>query len=254
MSAPRWLTESPVAHRGLHMASAGTIENTVSAARAAAEAGFAIECDVQLTRDGEAVVFHDFTLDRLTDGTGRLDGRTAAELAAIPFRVTGDRIPTLGTFLDTIGGRVPLFIEIKSRFDGDHALARRVAAILSGRSDPVAIMSFDETIVEALDTLAPDRPHGIVAMDDYSGREWDTIPPERKRSLAGLLHVGRTKPDFLAWHVKALPHAVPNLARYFGLPVLTWTVRTAADREKAAAYADQTIFEGFDPRARPIGP
>lgn len=247
MPAPAWLTERPAAHRGLHEAEHGVIENTPTAARAAVEAGFAVECDVQLTADGEAVIFHDFTLDRLTTATGRIDQRSTADLVGIAFKATGDRMPTLEGFLDLIAGRAPVFVEIKSRFDGGLTLTRRVAEILRGREEPIAVMSFDEAIVEALSALTPGRPRGIVAQAPPSDPQ--QLPPQtsRRRSPASLLHLDHARPDFLAWRVRDLPHPVPDFARRSGLPVLTWTVRTPEERQTAAAFADQIIFEGFMP-------
>jgi glycerophosphoryl diester phosphodiesterase len=245
MVAPSWLTQRPVAHRGLH--GQGRLENTTSAAAAAIDKGFAIECDLQLSADGEAVVFHDFALERLTGGTGRVDALTAQKLSTLSYLGSEDRIPTLAAFLDAIGGRVPVLIEIKSRFDGDLRLARRTAETLKGRGDPVAVMSFDDAIVEAFIALAPGRPRGIVAEAHYHDHGPVKIDPTRKAALAGLMHVSRSKPDFIAWNVKDLPHPLPSLARHFGMPVLTWTVRTAEDRQKATAHADQMIFEGFVP-------
>ena len=67
MAAPDWLTARPIAHRGLHDRAASRPENTLAAARAAVAGGFAIECDVQLSADGEAMVFHDAALGRLTE-------------------------------------------------------------------------------------------------------------------------------------------------------------------------------------------
>jgi len=247
MPAPSWLTAQPVAHRGLHVVADRVLENTPGAALAAVARGFAIECDVQLTADGEAVVFHDFTLDRLTGESGRIDTRTAAALAGIVFRDSDDRIPTLGDFLDLVGGRVPVVVEIKSGFDGNLALTRRVAEVVAGRDDPIALMSFDPAIVEALAELAPGRPRGITAEANYDHGEWARLPAAMQKSLGHLLHMEHSRPDFLAWHVKDLPHAAPNMARYFGMPVLTWTVRTPEDRETAMQYADQMIFEGFVP-------
>jgi glycerophosphoryl diester phosphodiesterase len=72
VNAPAWLTERPIAHRGLHDAASGVIENTLQAAEAAIAGGFAIECDLQISADGELFVFHDDTLDRLTDARGAL--------------------------------------------------------------------------------------------------------------------------------------------------------------------------------------
>lgn len=247
MAAPTWLTEQPAAHRGLHEVERGILENSPTAARLAIEAGFAVECDVQLSADGEAMIFHDFTLDRLTTGSGRVDEHTAAELAAIAFRATDDRMPTLARFLDLIGGRAPVLIEIKSRFDDDLSLTKRVVEILAGRHEPIALMSFDEAIVEALMTLTPDRPRGVVAEAQPFGARPSDRGPAHRSSPASLLHLDRSKPDFLAWSVRDLPHPVPELARRSGLPVLTWTVRTPEERQIAAQFADQMIFEGFRP-------
>lgn len=247
MVVPVWLTARPVAHRGLHDEALAIVENTTSAALAAVAAEFAVECDVQLAADGKAVVFHDLTLDRLTEGNGLLRNHTAAELAKIPFRVGHDRIPTLGAFLNAIAGRTPVFIEIKSRFDGDLDLARRVAQVMRRRDEPIALMSFDDAIVAALAELVPLRPRGIVAQARFAGREWEGLSPARRAALAALTHIGHSKPDFVAWRVGDLPHSVVEIARLFGLPVLTWTVRTAGERQTAAAFADQIIFEGFRP-------
>jgi glycerophosphoryl diester phosphodiesterase len=247
MAAPSWLTARPVAHRGLHDRTS-VIENTVSAARAAMAGDFAIECDVQITADGEAVVFHDFSLDRLTTGTGPVAGLSAGALAAVPFRATGDRIPTLATFLAEIAGRVPLVCEIKSAFDGDLRLARRTAEIVRDYAGPVALKSFDPEIVAALRTLAPDHPRGIVGEHAFDHPEWARIPADRRRAMANLLHYEETRPDFLSWHVKDLDTAVPYLCRQAaGLPVITWTVRTAEDRVMAGRWADQMVFEDFLP-------
>ena len=95
------------------------IENTASAFRAAIAGGFAIETDVQITADGEAMVHHDFALGRLTLGSRQLAAMTAAGLKDVPFKDTADRMMTLGELCDFAGGRVPLVIELKSRFDGN---------------------------------------------------------------------------------------------------------------------------------------
>lgn len=247
MAAPAWLTARPIAHRGLHVRDNGVIENTIGAARAAIAHGFGIECDVQLTRDGEAVVFHDFKLDRLTEATGPVAGRSAAELAAIPMKGTSDRIPTLGAFLAEIGGRVPLVCEIKSAFDGDLRLARRTAEVIAAYAGPVVLKSFDPDIVTALIGLT-DRPRGFVGENDYLHGEWDRLSAQLKHDMRNLLQLERMKPDFLSWQVKDLDTAVPFLARKgLGLPVMTWTVRTPEHRAKAAQWADQMVFESFVP-------
>lgn len=249
MAAPAWLVARPIAHRGLHDRARGIIENTAGAARAAMEKNFAIECDVQLTRDGQAVVFHDFALERLTaDGTGKVVDRTAAELGALSLKDTTDRILPLADFLAVLGGRVPLVLEIKSTFEGDLRLTRRTVEVLKGYTGPVAVKSFDPEIVVALRELAPDRPRGIIGQANYEHPEYARLSKEQKHAAANLLHFERSRPDFLSWQVKDLQNAAPYLCRHAaGLPVMTWTVRTPHDRELAAAGADQMVFEGFVP-------
>ena len=74
------------------------------------------------------------------------------------------------------------------------------------------------------------------------------MPRAKRREMAHLLHAWRTRPDFLAYAVHDLPAAAPLVARrVFGRPLLTWTVRTPAERLVAARFADQMIFEGFRP-------
>ena len=243
-----WLIARPVAHRGLHDAAAGIIENTPSAFAAAVAANYAIECDIQLSADGEAMVFHDQTLERLTEGGGRLDAMSAAELKRVAFRTTADRMITLGELCGLAADRTALFVEIKSRFDGDLRLVKRAAEVLAKYSGRVALMSFDPAPIAALRTLAPRLPRGIVAERRYTHPEWSPLPARTKRALAYFQHALQSRPQFIAYSVNDLPSTIPWLARnLLRLPLLTWTVRTDVDRERAARYADQIIFEGFRP-------
>lgn len=248
MKAPSWMVARPIAHRGLHDAAKGIIENTPTAALAAVDRDFGIECDVQLTKDGEAVVFHDFELDRLTASTGRVDAMTAKALAKVRMQGTTDRIMPLTEFIGLIGGRVPLVVEIKSRFDGNMTLARRVAQIVNETAAPIVLKSFDPRIVSVLQLLTPNHARGIIAMLDYSYPDYAGCSAAEKHAMANLLHFAETRPDFVSWRVGDLPSAAPYLCRSaLGLPVMTWTVRTAADRAKAERHADQMVFEGFLP-------
>lgn len=242
-----WLTSRPIAHRGLHGAAAGVVENTSSAFEAAIAAGYGIECDVQITRDGEAVVHHDDALGRLTEGDNTLAEMSAAELRNVRFRNSSDRLLTLAELCDLVNGRVPLLVEIKSRFDGDLRLTRRVADVLRSYKGPAAPMSFDPAIVRELRATAPALPRGIVAERHYSHPEWKSLSSAQKLQLGFLLHAPRTRPHFVAYSVTDLPSPAPFLARTFGLPLLTWTIRTAEERRTAARWTDQIIFEGFRP-------
>ncbi len=145
-----WLTARPIAHRGLHDAAAGVIENTASAFDAAIAGRYGIETDVQISRDGEAMVHHDDALGRLTDGSGRLADLSASELKAVSFKATGDRMLTLGELCQRMAGRTALVIELKSHDDGDLRLARRCAQVLADYAGHAAVMSFDPALIEIL--------------------------------------------------------------------------------------------------------
>ena len=248
MNAPSWLTARPVAHRGLHDEAAGIIENMPAAAAAAIAGKFAIECDIQLTSDGEAMVHHDDELGRLARGSGALLQRTAAELKAVSFNNTSERMMTLADLCTMVAGRVPLVIEVKSHFDGDRRLVRRMAEVLSCYDGPAVGMSFDPDQVMALRELIPARPRGIVAERHYTAEDWPDASPTQRWEMKHLHHAFRTQPDFVAYWVDELPSPAPWIARnVFGRPLLTWTVRTAQQRTRAAQHADQMIFEGFRP-------
>jgi glycerophosphoryl diester phosphodiesterase len=246
--APDWLTARPVAHRGLHDAARGIIENMPAAAQAAISGNFGIECDIQLTSDGEAMVHHDDALGRLTEASGALLGMTAAELRAVRFKDTPERMMSLGDLCALVRGRVPLVIEVKSHFDGDRKLVARMAEVLAAYSGPAVGMSFDPDQVLALRQMMPALPRGIIAEREYTAADWPEASAAQRQGMLHLRHALRTRPQFVAYGVDDLPAVAPWIARnLFGLPLLTWTVRSKEQRERAARYADQMIFEGFLP-------
>jgi len=243
-----WLTARPIAHRGLHDAAHGVIENTAGAARAAIAAGYGIEVDVQVSADGEAMIHHDDVLGRLTEGQGRLDRLSAGELKRVPFRGSAEHMLTLPELCDLVGGRVTMLIELKSRFDGDGRLPARVAAVLAGYRGPAAPMSFDPGQLRLLRHKAPSLPCGIVAAKYRPHPYWDLMPFWMRHGMGYLVTGLVARPQFVAYAVADLPALAPIVARHaFGLPLLTWAVRTKAERERAARFADQMIFEGFRP-------
>jgi glycerophosphoryl diester phosphodiesterase len=243
-----WLIARPIAHRGLHDAAHGLIENTAGAARAAIDAGYGIEVDVQISADGEAMVHHDDVLGRLTEGQGRLDRLTAAELKRIPFRGSDERMLTLAELCDLVGGRATMLVELKSRFDGDVRLADRVATLLAGYGGPAAPMSFDPGQIAVLRHRAPRLPRGIVAAKYRPHPYWDLMPFWMRHGMGYLLTAMAARPQFVAYAVADLPAFAPLFARRtLGLPLLTWAVRSEAEWQRAARFADQMIFEGFRP-------
>jgi glycerophosphoryl diester phosphodiesterase len=244
---PAWLTGRPIAHRGLHDLSRGIVENTATAVEAAIEAGYGVEVDLQIAADGEAMVHHDQALGRLTDGAGELVAMTAAELKTVAFRATKDRMMSLGDLCDLVSGRATLLLELTRGRAAEQRLVARTADVLASYAGPVAAMSFDPGLLTELRRRAPRLPRGIVAERHFDHAEWDNVPAWRKRSMAYLLHAPATRPDFVAYRVDDLPAPATLMAHFFGLPILTWTVRNDEQHRRAARWADQMIFEGFRP-------
>jgi glycerophosphoryl diester phosphodiesterase len=167
----------------------------------------------------------------------------------VTFRDTADRMMTLGDLCALVAGRVPLVIEVKSAFTGDRRLVQRMAKVLASYSGPAVAMSFDPDQVLAVREIAPLLPRGIVAQRTYDDAYWQHLSPAQRNAMLGLRHGFQTQPHFVAYWVEQLPAPAPWIARnVFGCPLLTWTVRTEDQRQRAARYADQMIFEGFVPQ------
>jgi glycerophosphoryl diester phosphodiesterase len=243
-----WLTARPIAHRGLHDPGQGLVENTVGAVSAAIAAGYGIEVDVQLSGDGEAMVYHDATLGRLTEGDARLDRMSAAELKRVPFRDSKERMITLGELCDLVAARATILIELKSRFDGDVRLASRVAEVLTAYRGPAAPMSFDPWQTKALRHKAPGVVCGIIAAKYRPHPYWDLMPAWMRHGMGYLLTGLIAQPHFVAYAAADLPAFAPSFARRaLRLPLLAWTIHSDVERRRALRLADQIIFEGFRP-------
>jgi len=230
-----WLRGTIFAHRGLH--GPGVPENSLSAARAALARGFGIECDVLRSNDGQAVVFHDDELSRLTAEHGPASERSAAQLGAIALGTSADTIPTLRHLLDIVAGQVPLLIEVKSRRDRRFtALCLAVRRVLEGYRGPHAVMSFDPRVPRWFAVHSPQTVRGLVVTE-----EDDKALPGRLRRHLALWHA---RPDFLAYDIRDLPGSFPAAQRRSGLPLVTWTVRTLEHVARAHEFADAPIAEG----------
>lgn len=238
----------PFAHRGLH--GGGAVENSPAAFRAAAEAGYAIECDVQITRDGRAVVFHDYTLERLTSEAGPVRDRTADELGDLALRGGPDRIPTLEAVLELVGGRVPLLIEIKDQ-DGAMGpnvgpLELAVAQALAGYRGPHAAMSFNPHSAIALRTLLPDVPRGLVT-SAYREEDWPELPAHVRDRLREIPDFDAAGAAFVSHEAKDLDRPRLGELRAAGAAILCWTIRSPEAEARARTRADNVTFEGYRP-------
>lgn len=246
------LFKDPIAHRGLHDKSQGRVENCESAFQAAIDQGFAIECDVRLSGDNQVVVFHDDTLGRLTQNKATVHDLSTAELKKIPFDDGPDRIQTLHELLEQISEKVPLIIELKSRWDGDDGLALKVAETIGTYFGPVATMSFDPVLVKGSQRWLPYVPNGIVSEHFQNTDEWKFLSRSQRFKLSKMLHWPQTRPDFISYNINDLPNrSVSLFENLMSVPTICWTIRTAEQAARAEKICDQITFEGFDPRLTP---
>ncbi len=234
-----WLWRQPIAHRGLH--APGIPENTLPAFALAIQHGYAIELDVQRSSDGHAVVFHDATLARLTTGQGAVAAHTLAALRGHTVGNTLYHIPSLAAVLAYVRGRVPIVIEVKqpAMDTRDTRLVAAVCALLRDYRGAVAVQSFNPLVLFWLRHAAPHVLRGQIAGDFRGGG----LPLGRRVLLQTMLLNHLTRPDFIAYDVQALPSLWVSYWRWRGVPVLAWTVRTAAAWHTARAHADNVIFE-----------
>ena len=239
-SWPEWLTTTTYAHRGLH--SPGVPENSLAAAKGAIARGLGIECDIQRSADGVAMVFHDWELERLTGQAGLVTGIEAAELEALTLLGTDQYPITLDRFLEHIAGQAPLLIEIKS-MPAQSALSydviptcEAVADALKGYDGAAAVMSFDPRVPNWFTDHAPHICRGLVGTD--------SLPNGFEAVWRSIDTIEQADADFLAIDRRDLAFDEAVAWRAAGKPLLSWTIRTAEDREQASAMADALIAEG----------
>jgi glycerophosphoryl diester phosphodiesterase len=243
--------DRPIAHRGLHDRAKGIIENTASAFEAACRHGFTIECDVQLSRDGIPMIFHDDDLDRLTGVHGPVSAKTMAELSSYKLlgSAAGDTPQRFSEFLAQVDGRVLLQVELKQQPDQatTDVLAQTALDALSAYRGPVTIESFDPRLLVALRKRGAAYPLGIVTYG-YDEPEWEAgMSAGTKFMLRHLLHWPSTRFDFISCRDNALDLPAVKLFRSLGVPVTTWTIKSSAAALAVMGKADQIVFEGFIP-------
>ena len=248
VSLPQAFLRLPVAHRALHDRKAGRIENSLAAVAAAVAAGYAIEIDVQLSSDGQAMVFHDDNLDRLTDESGPVSSRTAADLSRIGLKDSAETIPTLPQVLSAVAGRVPLLIEIKDQ-TGDMAatdgrLEAATAAALAAYEGPVALMSFNPHSVARMATLCPHLPRGLTT-SAYDPADWAPLSPATCARLRDIPDYDATGASFISHEARDLSRPRVAELKAWGADLLCWTIRSPAEEAEARRVAQNITFEGY---------
>jgi glycerophosphoryl diester phosphodiesterase len=237
------LFDPPVAHRGLWSPD-GAPENSLAAFQAACAHGYGIELDVQLSADGEAMVFHDASLTRMTGAEGRIGDHTAADLAKLKLAGTDEIIPTLAETLTLVGHRAMVQVEVKISAGDVGALERRVHEVLIDHNGPTAVIGFNPY---SHGWFAQHHPNILRGLDSYGYADESArkMAPEQRRAYANLEHVAIAKPHFLALGIDMLPSARAAQLRAQGLPVIAWTVRSPDQWDRIRDHCDNLIFEGF---------
>jgi glycerophosphoryl diester phosphodiesterase len=232
-----------VAHRGLWSPD-GPPENSLGAFEAACEAGYGIELDVQLSSDGEAMVFHDGKLERMCGREGRIGDYTAADLGQIALKASDDTIPTLADTLTLVGHRAMVHIELKTPYGEVGPLEQRVHEILIDHNGPIAVIGFNPY---SHAWFADRHPQILRGLDShsYAGPDAGRLAPEQRKSFQRLEHVAIARPHFLALGLDMLPSARADEMRKDGMPIVAWTVREPAQWEKIKGHCDNLIFEGY---------
>ena len=230
------------AHRGLH--GSGVSENSMTAFRLATEAGYGIELDVRLSSDGELVVFHDDTLDRVTGISGRVDSKSADELSQIHLSGTDDTVPKFSDVLKLIDGRVPLLIEIKEdamKYD----VSTKTAEILSDYKGEFIIESFNPLSLANIRKLMPNVLRGQLCMD-YMKEEKYRKP--MYFLLKNFILNFKSRPDFIAFcHTDSKCFVFRRLKKLFKVPAFAWTVKSKEEEQKALENGfDSIIFEQYN--------
>jgi glycerophosphoryl diester phosphodiesterase len=235
----------PFAHRGL-WSKAGPPENSLAAFEAACGAGYGIELDVQLSSDGEAMVFHDDRLARLTGQPGRVADYTAADLAAIPIDGRDETIPTLADTLALVGRRAMVLVELKTSYGQVGPLEQRVHEVVIDHAGPVALIGFNPY---SHAWFADRFPTLLRGLNSHAYRPPDAarLAPEQRRSFARLEHTEIARAHFLALGLDMLPSLRADALRTAGMPVVAWTTRSDADWARVSNCSDNQIFEGFSP-------
>lgn len=241
MSLPEDFHAKPFAHRGL-WSPAGPPENSVGAIAAACAAGYGVELDVRITADGEAVVFHDPTFERMCGVKGYVEETLLEEMRTLRLKGTEERIPTLSEVLAAADGRTMLLIELKVAAGREGDLEERVANLLDHYHSPFAVIGFN---AQSLAWFAKHRPRFLRGLD--AERLSDEALAETTLDLAYLFdgQIMLAKPHFLALDLASAAGSVGRRYRREGLPVVGWTVRSKDELATYAADLDNYIFEGF---------
>ena len=233
------------AHRGLHRP--GVPENSMAAFRDALEAGYGIELDIHLTRDGDLAVIHDTSLKRTAGCDVKITDLTLADLGSYRLEGTEETIPAFHQVLDLYAGKAPLIIELKADGNNQQQLVDTAVAAMKGYNGPWCMESFDPRCVYYLKKNHPEVIRGQLSENFFAST--NNLSWMVKFLLTNNLSNIMTQPDFVAYrfdHRNATPMNT-IWKKLWKLQPVTWTIKTQEDYDTAVAEGWLPIFEGFRP-------
>lgn len=248
---PRFLS-LPIAHRGLHTGSRSRPENSMAAFEAAAMFGFAIELDVQLTRDGVAAVFHDYNLQRLLSRSGAIQATDFTDLSSARILGSGEAPPNLTDVLSLVAGQVPILIELKDQSGLLTGTTGRLESVivkaLSSYVGPVAVMSFNPDQVIEMRRIAPNIPRGLVT-ESFISDEWALVPFGRREQLSSGAFINEVDVSFVNHKRSDLDSPLVKTLRDRDIPVFAWTITSEHQELEARRIVQNITFENYLPNA-----
>lgn len=237
---PGWVTDRPIAHRGLH--DERRPENSLAAFEAAVDAGLPLELDVHASVDAEAVVFHDESLERMTGTHGDVRAWPWHRLRDLALGGSTERVPSLAQVLRMVDGRVPVIVEIKNS-GSVGVIERAVVRVLDRYAGPTAVQSFNPLSMAWFRRERPELLRGLLAGDMHDSG----FGLAKRVLLQRMLLAPHVRPDYVGYGLEALPEPSASLLRRMGIPLLAWTVRTREEQTRALQLADNYIFEFVEP-------
>lgn len=235
------LFKKPIAHRGFW--NSQYPENSMGAFIRATDNGYPIELDVQLSSDNEVIVFHDESVDRLTEAKGAVYKFKYEQLKHMKICQTNYTIPHFSDVLSEIDGKVPLLIEIKST-NKNKLLCDKIVKTLLNYKGEFALQSFNPFIIKYLKDRYPILIRGQLAKMDYSNE----VSKLKGFLLKRMFFNSTTKPHFISYNFEDIPNQFVDKYKKRNIALLAWTIRNQNSYDKIKEYVDNIIFESFEPK------
>lgn len=239
-----WLKTEYIAHRGLYRRDQSIPENSLASVRHALEKGYAVECDVNLLKDGTVVCFHDFTLKRICNDSRQTSDITLSEIKKLNLFHTDEKVPTLKEVLALIDGKKPVLIELKPH-GNVKKLCYETMNILKDYQGKYALFSFHPRVVYILKKR---YPHVIRGQISEYFKDLKTMNKIQKYLMKSMFFNRFTKPDFISYGINDLPNKYLDHFYKKGIPIISYAAKSQEAFDFVKSHYDNVVFEYFEPK------